>query len=348
MQSGVLSSENLADVLRGISQRRRQGVLEVTCSDSVTSILFVQGRVVEALTSKLTSVQETVEWLERAGYPVANPKGYLEENYSGLQSRLTRELPTEFSVSDEQLQHVIRQRVLDRLYKLDVGAGSFYTFKVQMVDHDRDFAPSISIGQLLLDLVELSAERDDFDRRFPDSTVIRRTELAVNGMTPEESIVIKTVGVGIGLSELERRCLLSSYHFRHSLLDLLNNGAISVLPGNAKANQPQSDLAIDSFLSDSIDAAFSEAAFGSSPATDEPIDHDDKGTLEQLVEGDDHELMSESEQISQSGAASLYLLSASLLQNTMVPRIVATVFVLLALFAPLLAWQQVISLFADM
>jgi hypothetical protein len=343
VQSGVLSSENLADVLRGISQRRRQGILEVTCSDSVTSILFVQGRVVEAMTSKLTSVQETVEWLERAGYPVADPKEFLEETYSALQSRLTLELSGEFALSEEQLQHVIRQRVLDRLYKLDVGAGSFYTFKEQMVEHDKDFAPSISIGQLLLDLVELSAERDDFDRRFPDNSVIRRTEGALNGASPEETIILRMLGAGIGLSELERRCLLSSYHFRHSLLDLLNNGGISVVPEKVKPAQPNSDLALDSFLSDSIDLAF-----GSSPEGAEAIDHDEQGTLEQLVETDDYELLTETEQISQSGTARVYLLSARLLQNSMVPRVVAIAFVLLALFAPLLAWREVISLFADM
>ncbi len=33
MQTGVLSSENIADVFRGISQRRRQGLLEINSPD---------------------------------------------------------------------------------------------------------------------------------------------------------------------------------------------------------------------------------------------------------------------------------------------------------------------------
>lgn len=333
MQSGVLSADNLPDVLRGISQRRRQGVLEIQGSEGITTIKFVQGRVVEAFSSRLTPVQECVEWLQWAGYPVKDPKDYTESTYHELAHRLERELKVDHNVSNTLLSHIVKHRVLERLYKLDVGTGSLYSFKVQMVEQEKGFSPNISVGQLLLDLVELSAERDDFYSRFPDTAIVRALCPPADISDEEEGVVIRSIGSGCSLAELERKCLLSSYHFKHALLSLHSAGRVEVVA--AKQQQVDSHSAVDSFVTSSVDAAFSDTV-------DVGQRGSSTGTLESLAEEGDTNF---------SGATTrgvaLQILSAKMLQSSAIPRALGVLFIVVGLIGPFILWRGIISAFSE-
>jgi hypothetical protein len=333
MQSGVLSADNLPDVLRGISQRRRQGVLEIQGSEGITTIRFVQGRVVEAFSSRLTPVQECIEWLQWAGYPVKDPKDYTEVNYQELAIRLQAELKADLSVSTTLLAHVVKHRVLERLYKLDVGTGSLYSFKVQMVEQEKGFSPNISVGQLLLDLVELNAERDHFYSRFPDTAIVRALCTPADITDEDEGVIIRSIGAGCSLAELERKCLLSSYHFKHALLSLHTAGKIEVVA----SNQMQADThsAVDSFVTSSVDAAFSDAHDAGQRGSSE-------GTLESLV-GEDGTGSSESP----ARGLALQMLSARMLQSSAVPRALGVLFIVVGLLGPFILWSGIIFAFSE-
>jgi hypothetical protein len=343
MQSGVLSPENVADVLRGISQRRRQGLLEVNAHERVFVIKFVQGRVVDAAPGGMTGVQDTVAWLKRAGYPVAEPASYREPSYAELLLRLADELSEDFTITTETLKVIVRERVLDHLYNLEVGVGAFYTFKVQMVEHDHDFSPSVSIGQVLLDLVEMNAEREAFHRRFPAGSYIRLTGDTPTGLDPEEEAIVKCIGEGMAVDDLERRALLSGFHFRHAMVQLAGASVIATGGGalSDKSNSLATDL--DSFLSSSIDAAFgidssAESANASSLAA---------GT-ESLGELIDEEMADDEGYAPAGRSAYLQSCSAQLLQNAMIPRLIAIGFSLLAIVSPFLAWAKIVAVFAEM
>ncbi len=333
MQSGVLSADNLPDVLRGISQRRRQGVLEIQGSEGVTTIKFVQGRVVEAFSSRLTPVQECVEWLEWAGYPVKDPKDYTEVSYQELANRLQSELKVDHTVSMTLLAHVVKHRVLERLYKLDVGTGSLYSFKVQMVEQEKGFSPSISVGQLLLDLVELTAEREDFYSRFPDTAIVRALCAPGDVEGEDEGVVVRAIGAGCSLAELERKCLLSSYHFKHALLSLNTSGKVEVV--TAKQPHSHSNSAVDSFVTSSVDAAFSDTL-------DAGLRGTSAGTLESLADDGESHLS-----VSPEKTLALQMLSARMLQSSAIPRALGVLFIVVGLIGPFVLWRGIIFVFSE-
>jgi len=327
MQSGVLSADNLPDLLRGISQRRRQGVLEIHGSDGVTSIKFVQGRIVEVAASPLTPVQEVVQCLARAGYGVGEPKSYSETSYSALLARLIDAGQSGKKVDKETLLGVIKHRVLERLYALDVGAGSMYSFKVQMVETERDFSPSISVGQLLLDLVELSAEREDFISLFPVGAIARKSPPA-SPDTDDEQKVLDAVGGGASLEDITSKSLLSSYHLRHALLGLHKRGGILVDTG--------------------IPATEQVAPLQTMPSSTEFVSSgDERTTIESLVAESVDESIRESAGETSRPRASIHIVSARLLQNSSVPSVVGLLVLLGGLLAPFVLWADVFSHFAE-
>ncbi|MDJ8954067.1 hypothetical protein PTM75_14910, partial [Clostridium perfringens] len=57
------------------------------------------------------------------------------------------------SFDEHSFRQIIRQRVLDALFLLDIQAGGYYSFRDEVGVHDKDFGPSISPGQFLLDMV---------------------------------------------------------------------------------------------------------------------------------------------------------------------------------------------------
>jgi len=342
MQTGVLSSENLADVLRGISQRRRQGLLEINSHDEVITIKFVQGRVVEATTSRTSPFEETAEWFIRAHYPV-NLANHTVTSYPELATVLLQQCREAFLITEDQIREVIRHRILDRLHKLEVGSGTFYSFKVQMIDYDREFAPSISIGQVLLDLVELSTERDEFHDRFADDSYLRPTGAPVSGLGHDAESVLRTIGKGCSLLEAQARSLVSAFHFRHTLLELASNSIISIGDGITSDTPSAMALDLDSFLDESVSSAFGADLNGDNIA----VRDDTTESLQDLVESSEEEEGWDDEG-SAIQVSYLQACSAQLLQNTLVPRLVALGFLILAAISPFLAWTKVIAAFADM
>ena len=334
MQSGVLSADNLPDLLRGISQRRRQGVLEVHGSEGVTSVRFVQGRIVEVIAPQLTPIQEVVQWLSLAGYRVGDVKSYQEKYYSELLERLVRDQASADGgvsskpITQEVLSGIIKHRILERLYALDVGAGSMYSFKVQMVETERDFSPSISVGQLLLDLVELASEREEFTALFPVDSYAKIAN-ADAADTDDERSVLTAINAGAVLDDVAARSLLSSYHLRHALLGLLRRGAITVqeaadLKNGAPTGAGQRN----------ITAVVDRDAAGPGSGRG-----DEGATLGALVE--------EPEVSVAKSSTSIGMLSAKLLQNSAVPSVVGFVILVCGTLAPFLFWAGLLSRFAD-
>ena len=48
MQSGIISSENIAQVLRTIAQKRQNGSLDITQAEDKSILIFSNGKIVDA------------------------------------------------------------------------------------------------------------------------------------------------------------------------------------------------------------------------------------------------------------------------------------------------------------
>ena len=346
MLSGALNPENLSQTLRDISQRRRQGVLEVSLAERQIHVQFIQGRVVDVLEIGLNPYQEVVEILERISVIPQTIAGELDcDSYQDLFLRLNQVATLDESVYRQVLKH----RVLERLYELESVSGGFFGFQVRMVECDREFAPAISVGQLLLDLVSLRADAARFDETFPPGCILQLTGHADEILGEEEKIVLDLVKDGISIELLREKCLLSSFHFHDALLSLKDHGLIK----NGQA--AQTCEARDAFdldnlaqaFEDSIDEAFAHPT-PQGHARPEPAVTNGVSTHAELS-AESAELANTIKQISTAAAIPfkirLNLLNLRLLQASWVPALITLALLASALLAPFVMWKKMLAMF---
>jgi hypothetical protein len=183
------------------------------------------------------------------------------------------------------------------------------------------------VGQLLLDLVELSAEREDFISLFPVGAIARKSPTA-SPDTDDEQKVLDAVGGGASLEDITSKSLLSSYHLRHALLGLHKRGGILVDTG--------------------IPATEQVAPLQTMPSSAEFVSSgEERTTIESLVAESVDESIRESAGETSRPRASIHIVSARLLQNSSVPSVVGLLVLLGGLIAPFVLWADVFSHFAE-
>lgn len=337
MLSGVVSSENLAQVLRSISQKRKQGVLEITLGDKAIQLLFVAGKIVDAYQSPQIAVHEVLETLAAAG---VLPDGFIYRgtNYQDLFSAL--ELAG-CALDQDEFKVVLSQRVLDVLYGLQLDSGAFYSFKVQMIEHEPELMPSISVGQLLLDFVALEDDEDRFLEAFPaDFFVVLEDE--VEALTIEEGFLLHALQNHHYVSELQSASMLSRFHFRECLFSLLNRGAIDVRPEldgrDHGDSRPLEDIVatLEGSLEHTIENAHFESAFDDLAL--KPEWEDSKAGVQEQSTGIVEE--------APLRVSILGILNARLLQASWVPGVLVLLFLVSAIFAPVLSWDSCVRAFS--
>lgn len=381
MESGVISEENLSGILRAISQRRRNGTLEITYPDHTLSVLFMKGRVVEVLDSRSAPWLEVFQLFAGAGWVEADDNLQIG-SYGELFRQLNERAPQR-AISEQFFRFVIQHRILDRLYALDFRAGAYYTFRVQMVEFDRDFAPSISPGQLLLDFVSLKSDNEKFESTFTsDSYLTLGTEVPA-GLTDEEQSIVRAIGRdGLAFSNVAPRSMVSRFHLQEALLAMKEKGIVISSAGvktpsveapaktdarqiraSAQTEQRKSaaPLQPDS-LAELLDSSLDQVIAAAEAELDSDLDSEPEpaGVAEPQSLSEELTLFNDEssalpeksapEESLQPGPASsgpfdLLVTSNRLLQNKAIPDLVVGVILLAALAGPALRWILAIQLF---
>lgn len=329
MLSGSLNSENLAQTLRDISQRRRQGVLQVEFSEQKLEILIVQGRVVDVVDLACSPVSEVLTQLQRSGLAdseIQYEPGLL--TYASLFELLQKSATP---VDQQSFKQVLLHRVLERLYDLDSRTGGFFIFQMRMVEYEREYAPSVSVGQLLLDLVALKNDRPKFQQLFHKGVRLEQIEGAGASLSSEESYVWNLIQNGIDFETLKRRCYLSSYHLQDALLSFASKNLLSLSQVQRKAEGLNLDSIADAFdqqIDSVFDGATPAAALGSAPGS---------VLLDQMV-GEQLPRASFSQRVK----TRINLWNLKLLHASWIPGAISFVFLLAAALAPFFLWGEVL------
>ncbi len=228
MQTGVIGSHNVSNVLRGIAQKRQQGVLHIEYQERSVSLYFVQGKIVEVREEGLIPAQEIVQALKSAG--LINVNTVIEANtYTELVETIKKITRTREELDEAVVRRAIRHRVLDKLYSLDFSREVPYTFDLTLIDVEREYAQSISVGQVLLDMDALLSQSVEFQAHFPaEMFVVRldRTKPALE--TAEEDVIWDAIGKGSSTEELKSHALLNRLLFQTTLLEMLGRELIAV------------------------------------------------------------------------------------------------------------------------
>jgi len=233
MEVGIVTEESLTTVLRQIGHKRRQGVLELVYSHRLVQISFIQGKIVEVRHGARDVAEEVLLRLQDAGLvPVAfswfvDPAEPTGQSYRSLYISLVE---SGYSVDEEFYKNAIKQCLLDRLYDLDLSGNARFQFRVEMVGADREFSPTVSIGQVLLDLVALPSNRERFEKLFPntDQVRVKRTDNPEGVLTAEEKLISGLLSGSMSVALLQKRVMLSRFYFWGGVLSLFERGLLCI------------------------------------------------------------------------------------------------------------------------
>jgi hypothetical protein len=325
MHQGVINRENFGEICRQISQKRKHGTLEITLPDRLYKISFGAGKIVEVIDGPANPLEEIISILKHGNLLPPSFVLTTEETYKDLALTLA-EVGT--GIDEKLLKRVARHRVFDKLYSLDLQVGAFYTFRVEMVDIDREFSPSISVGQLLLDLVALDNDRASVREIFGEGGVVR-TDEDPDTLSEEEAIIYDALTTRLPVDRLRMRSMVSEYHFNDALLALHKRNLVE--PSFA-AQEAAAAAERDLFAAlDSMGEEFSQGVSQilGAPSEVSPLDEDvfaDEPAPEEVP------LKSRLNQ-----------LSLELTTVTWIPHLVVWCFILLAVLSPLFFWADVLE-----
>lgn len=267
MEAGIINEESLTSLLRNISQRRRQGVLEISYPQGPVRISFIQGKIVEIERGDVPPACELMSILEESGRIPHGLSWQMPDDRSTAYQTLFDALVGS-GVAEGIFLQALRHRILDGIYGLDLTTGSYYTFKVQMVECERNFAPHISVGQVLLDLVALATDSPRFEALFASNTVLKAVNDFSGVLSDEEQILFEMITDGAEFDRLKSASMLSRYHFQDAMLSLHERGAIRIVDKSAAPQKASAGLSGEGLLSSiegALDDVFSEHALPTQP-----------------------------------------------------------------------------------
>ncbi len=381
METGLVSEESLQTILRQIGQKRRQGVLELSYPDRKCEVWFQQGKAVEALISGETPAHETLELLRR-GLVVAegfqwSPHGETSksgnegkpdcQSFSGYYRDLFLQLAQSGNELDAEVyRRVIRQRILDQVYSLELEGEAVYRFHPQMVEVDREFAPTISVGQLLLDLVALPHNKEHYHSIFPAGSWVSRTEVPEGVLTVEERILYDCLEPPLSCEHLRERAMLSDFHFMDGLLALHERGLVATQIGAIRTKNlsvrdmvqrtvhksVEAGVVVESIVQGASSKAFKKqtaevpGAEGSAQATA-------KAATQALEEQEDRTHQESEAAVSANQETQMTTTdprsrwNLRVLESAAAVQFIAVLYVLIAFSAPWLSWGAILRYFAE-
>lgn len=241
MQAGVLNPENFGDILRTVANKRRQGTLDLTLGESKESIVFNGGKIVEVVSAAASPVQELALRLQQAGAIVDHEALGLVRGYG----EMFRAITFHQELSGERLRQIVRHRVLARLFALSSVSGAYFNFRTELSDYDREYAPAISVGQLLLDIAACAETEKRFASVFPPNANLVAVAAGDEPLSDEERTMHNACLEVGSVENVLARSLLCDFYARESLLELHERGLIEITSEAAQIKSVQEDFKSD-------------------------------------------------------------------------------------------------------
>ena len=331
MESGVVTTESLSQLLRNISQRRRQGTLSVRSAKHEVRVLFLQGRVVSVADTRISESAAVEERLRRAAFMASDrPTGL--SSWAEILAAVGQKVGA--TLATQVVQRAYRAEMLDRLYALNAESGAVFNFSSHMVEYEKDLAPNISVGQLLLDLVALESDGAQFEKIFPGDRLVSRNPSVDAAVSEEEGEILQQLTQETSVADIWGQVLLSRYHFMEAMLSLHERGLISAgerVPSttNPVGATPAFGEDIFAMLDKSIDETVAAE-----------VDEDPAPTVELPPLG----VAAAAPQV-QGFRESLSMISARWLQSSAVPSSITWLALAAGMLAPFTLWWHVFEFF---
>jgi len=231
MLSGAISAENLSEVLRSLSQRRRNGALEIVLDDEKFEINFDGGKIISVGSENLPIGDRIRQRLIAAGILSKRDNLVLAESYATAEELFDAVVVTR-TVSKEDFIKAKNAVELDILHSLKHIDRGEYLFTPKVVRAGDGLSLKLSPGQLLLDFVDIDVHEARFRKVFGDfnatDVVVHPLDDGDVSLTFSESEVWDSLSASDCLQELKQKCLLCEYELRACLLSFYDRKLVSI------------------------------------------------------------------------------------------------------------------------
>ena len=230
MQSGVVNPDSLTNLFRSLSQKRRQGVLEISMNDSLLKIGFHNGKIVEVSKAGQTldrAIAGRLKDAEMISKKLFDSIAEVELTVDQLYQLVESEGP----VPKNNFSSVKEACELDTLFELKNLNQGYYAFKPQIVQMSKNFGLNLPPGQVLLDLMELETYEERFRGFIGDldyQSIFVKCTRELPRLTENEQHIWQLIGDGISLRALQKKSLFSDFHFQETMLSLLDRRGIEL------------------------------------------------------------------------------------------------------------------------
>ncbi|MCC6954700.1 MAG: DUF4388 domain-containing protein [Deltaproteobacteria bacterium] len=248
MQVDSPATERLSNEFRAISTKRKHGVLVVDSETATFEIMFQHGKIVFVSRTDESVARQVCLRLVKAGYL---DEDFLDATFADDRplEQLSEILVGEQLVSHDVLLQAITAYETDLLHSLRNIRHAHTEFRSKIVSLDPSVSLSLSPGQLLLDLVEITSEEERFRGLFggpeevADTEVVKHTP-TLSRATPVAAELWDKFGVRCALADLVQRVLTSEHEVRAALLTLYDSNAIEVRRNVERLEQ---DVSVDEY-----------------------------------------------------------------------------------------------------
>ena len=281
MLSGVVNDESISQILRGISQKRQHGVLVLKKAGREIEVYFFQGRIFDARPKGMSHGEVIEERLKRAHFLDASVE-FNGNDYTEVHQELVQQLPA-FENKDAY-RTLVEHAVLDTLYELQFPDDAVYSLHIQMVSVEREFCPSISVGQVLLDLVSIRDEEVRYHEAFPEGSMVVPQQVSDADLSGDQALLAKYLEKPISVQELYYASCLSLYPFREALLGLEQKGLVHAAAGTSEVQEQNGSTAGQTDADEDFEGGLSADAMAAFMDDDDDLLEAATGSIEEVMQ----------------------------------------------------------------
>jgi hypothetical protein len=224
--------ESFSSTIRGLSHKKRSGVLQLDCDDTSINICFREGRIVEVESRGLSGSIDICDKLFQGGYLKEQVLGVVRETPISIR-QLGQVLVEKGYLGKEVFVQAKGAYEAELLHQTFGNGYSDFNFTPKLINDDGALALNLWPTQFVLDAIEYSADRSRFEETFggfvdSDFRVMQLDSEDRPPLSVEEERVLSLCEQEISPLEIYEKSLLSKDRVQLALLTLLDQELVEV------------------------------------------------------------------------------------------------------------------------
>jgi hypothetical protein len=210
---------------RSIAARRDSGVLVYTSETTEISFLFYQGKLVDGRRDRLPLADQIAERMRQAGYEIH----IQSQSYEDLTNEQLIEYVESQGYGLQLVRFFLEHVLMDYIFDLQSITEGECRFDPRVVSFNRDIAPALTIGRILLDIVALQEDPLLNSQAYSSSSIVKLLG-SIDRESLCQSIIKRVLDRGeCSIESLRKKSGISQFEFQETLKEMIATGTIELM-----------------------------------------------------------------------------------------------------------------------